>query len=299
MAYPASHSSRPLILLELLFASALWGFGFVATRWALESYGPLWIQAIRSFVVVVVALPFFFGGRRPFKLPPLSQFYLAATPGLFLGASLIFQTYGLKYTTVTKSGFITCLYVVFVPLFETTFRKQSVRPWHLLFVFVALLGTGFMSGVESGDWNVGDLMTLACSLCAAVQIISLGALAGRMGSSFQFNVFQSFWAGLIPLCLAVPLEPIHWFPIQPLAAAGIVFLAVGSSLIGFMIQIRAQKVISPSVVSVFLLLEGPFAALFAFLLFGEHMNPIQWVGALLIFVAAMGTALLSRSKMVH
>ncbi len=296
MDFSRTTGSQILALLELLLSSLLWGFGFVATRWALEGYGPLWMQSLRFFLVFLIALPFLLMAKTGRKGSRRSQFYLAATPGLFLGATLIFQTYGLKYTTVTKSSFITTLYVVFVPLFEATFRRQKIQGWHLVFVLLALVGTALMSELQGGDWNVGDLLTLACSLCAAIQIISLGVLANRMESSFQFNVYQSLWAGLIPLCLALGVEPIHWFPIKPLAALGIGFLAIGSSLIGFMIQIRAQKVIPPSVVSVFFLLESPFAAFFAFLFFGEHLSLHQWGGAFLIFVSALGTALLSHSR---
>jgi len=270
-------------------ASTLWGFGFIATRWAMESLSPVWLQVVRYGIVVVLALPFYLWLK---KTPPARAMRIAAVPGISLGLTLLFQTYGLKYTTITKSGFLTTLYVIIVPLLETLIRRQIPTWRHIFCVLLALVGTALMTGMGAlGDsaWNVGDLLTIAAAFCAAVQILSLGRLASQL-PSFEFNFFQSLWSGIIPLILVLGGEPApHLSSISAVSVAGLLFLALGSTLLGFQIQIRAQRVISPSIASFFFLLESPVAALFAAWFYAERLTPPQWLGAALIFLATAGS----------
>ncbi len=281
---------------ELTFASALWGFGFIATRWGMEGLGPVWLQAVRYALVVSLAFPFWYFRKN--RKPAAQALRIAAVPGIALGLTLLFQTYGLQYTTVTKSGFLTTLYVIIVPLIETIVRRKAPQWRHISCVFLALIGTAFMTGMGPGAlgqeagmaaWNVGDLLTLACAMCAAVQILALGRLASQLGP-FEFNFFQSVWSGLIPVALALGwTAPPSMTAVTSTTVAGVLFLALGSTLLGFHIQIRAQRVISPSLASFFFLLESPFAALFAAYFFGERLSSTQWMGAALIFFATAGS----------
>lgn len=277
-----------LALIELLFAAMLWGFGFIATRWALVGFSPLWLTAIRFMIVCFFALPLLF--KLPIKkfIPQMKQ---AFWPGIFLGLTLIFQTWGLQYTSVTKSGFITCLYIVMIPITESFLLKQHVSRRHYFFVFLALLGTALISQLDSGDLNFGDFLTFICAILATLQIISIEKVAKKIESPFRFNLFQSFWAGLFPLILAVFFEPLHFEKINSIAIIGMLFLSLCSTMIAFLIQIRTQKILSPSLVSMLFLLESPFAAFFAYFIFGEILSLTQWIGASIIFMSAFGTLL--------
>ena len=93
-------------LMELLLAGVIWGFGFIATIWALPGIGPIWMTSIR-FAMAIVFLDF---GFRLFGRPLMYSrraFFQTLWPGVFLFALLTFQTWGLKYTSATRSGFIT------------------------------------------------------------------------------------------------------------------------------------------------------------------------------------------------
>src|SRR5689334_1843453 len=133
---------------ELVLAAGIWGFGFIATRWALHDIGPLWLSALRFLLAAAISLPAM--SAMPSLRPTLtrSQMKLAIGPGLFLGASLILQTVGLVYTTATNSGFITTLYVLFVPVLGWMFLRQRVRRVHGLLVAIALTGTALICQVD-------------------------------------------------------------------------------------------------------------------------------------------------------
>lgn len=284
-----SHPSPKQAVFELLFASSIWGFGFIGTRWGLEFADAFWLNTIRFYLAFLFALPIILAVpqlRRSFNR---QQFFLAAWPGLFLGSALILQTYGLHFTTVTKSGFITVLYIVFVPFLERLVLKTRIKFQHFIFVLIALVGSALICDLETSSWNLGDLLTLFCSICAASQIVSLEKHSTKIASAFVFNVFQTFWAGVLPLILAILFEAPPRFPISERAALSILSLSLASTLLAFLIQVRSQKVLNSSTVSMLFLLESPFAALFAYLLLGEVLSVPQWLGALLILGGALGS----------
>lgn len=109
---------------ELIFAGVLWGFGFVATLWALRAFTPVETLVYRFILAGLIGEVLFLIFKGP-RFSSLRTEVMRALPaGLLLGAMLLLQTIGLKYTTATKSGFLTSLYVILVPLFNTLFFKS-------------------------------------------------------------------------------------------------------------------------------------------------------------------------------
>lgn len=302
-------SEKSSAAMELCFAGALWGFGFVATIWSLRAMGPLAITGWRFAVAALIG--FVIVGLRPSLRRHLSmaQFRLALTPGLLLSLTLILQTWGLRYTTATKSGFITTLYVLLVPVLERLWLKRNLPRFHFIYVTLALIGVALICDIQSSfwatfanasassgggapgadhlTWNFGDLLTFICAITAAVHIIWFGRIHKRIGHAFVFNNFQSLWAAVLPLVASFALEPVPRPALADLSLAGFIMLAIGSTLVAFALQIRAQKIIAPSMVSLLFLLESPFATLFAITILGEHLRTTQWVGAGLILSAAV------------
>jgi drug/metabolite transporter (DMT)-like permease len=273
---------------ELIISGAIWGFGFIATMFALKDMGPLTMVVVRFVIAVAVTLPFLYFSTSLRSVKHWAALKMAFWPGMMLALLMILQTWGLKYTSPTKSSFITTLYIVFVPLIESLFLKRRVVLSHYIFVVVALVGTGFICNFHAGDWNLGDLLTLGCSLAAAFHIIFVGHVSHRIDSSVVFNTYQSFWAILLPAMFLILFpEELKW-PWSPVGLFGLAWLVFGSTIVAFMLQIRAQKVLSPSLASLLFLLESPFAAFFAFVILDDRLSAIQWLGAVLITIAAFG-----------
>jgi drug/metabolite transporter (DMT)-like permease len=294
--------ARAFAVLELVFAASFWGFGFIAAIWALGAMGPLaitgWRFALASLtgLLICLATP---GLRRHLTR---KSFFLAAIPGFCLSLTLVLQTWGLRTTTATKSGFITCLYVLIVPLLEQAFFKRKIHRLHFLFVLIALGGTALICGFQphtlvAGDWNFGDFLTLLCAVAASFHILVLGVVSTRAESSFVFNLCQSIWAGALPLALSFIFEPAIKWPVTGKPLIGLLALAYGSTLIAFSLQIRAQKKISPSIASLLFLLESPFATLYAIYFLGESLTTLQWAGAGLIMIAVIASTFASSELM--
>lgn len=281
----------------MIIAGALWGFGFVATIWSLKAYTPqetlFWRFTIATLAGMILSLGLI-KNSRTWK----GDLRLALPAGVILMVLLILQTIGLQYTTATKSGFLTCLYVILVPIFHSVFGKKlpSITTW--MWVLAALGGTYLLVGGNLGTLNQGDLWTIGSAFGSSAHIIYIGSISSRVKNSFLFNNFQSMW------CL-VALTPI-WLYTKPaiqttvgfLPIAGLLFLGLGASLVAFALQIRAQKALSDTTASMLFLLESPFAALFGYLLLSEWLDIPQTLGAVLIIAAATGQILTDKTKKI-
>ncbi|BEV68846.1 hypothetical protein Bb109J_c2266 [Bdellovibrio bacteriovorus] len=273
--------------LELIFAGVLWGFGFVATVWALEAFTPVETLFFRFVIASVMGEILYLLIKGPNFTSLREEIFRALPAGLLLGGMLLLQTIGLKYTTATKSGFLTSLYVILVPLFNAWFFKSSGNWKNYALTVLALLGTFILVDANLSGINSGDLWTLGCSVFAAFHIIYIGKISNKVGNAFRFNNFQSAWCLLALTPLLLTQERSNWVVTDYKPILGILCLGLGSSIIAFYLQIRTQKVLSDSTASMLFLLESPFAALFGFLILSERLSWFQISGAVIIMIASV------------
>lgn len=280
--------SRRRAIVELVAAATIWGFGFIAVRWSLDGLGALWIVALRFLIAFALTAPVLLSIPKARAAMTRRQLLLALVPGLLLCTTLVLQTFGLRYTSATNSGFITCLYVLFVPPLARVVLKEPLSLANAALVAVALVGTALICNVQSLVLNVGDLLTLGCAVAAAGHIIALARIARHLESPLAFNALQSVCAGTVALGFALALEPFPAWPMPAHALVGFGFTVVISTILAFLMQVRAQSVLPAHLASILFLLESPFAAVFAFFLLGERLAPLQWSGAALILAASIG-----------
>lgn len=285
--------SHQRAILELIFAGSLWGFGFVATVWALKIMSPSEVLVIRFFLAFLVGefIHFFIYRHKKEKKQIDNGFWGA---GFFLAGNLFFQTIGLQYTTATNSAFLTCLYVVLVPLISAFLLKQKIKARVFFHVFIALVGSFLLMNTFQVQLNLGDLWTIACAFWAAGHILYIGHVTKNVKDSFRFNNLQSLAAFLFltPMLLLQPkIIHLNWDLVDNhtlmLAVLGIFIVACGSSLLAFFIQVRTQKYLNPSTASMLFLLESPIALFFGYLFLNERLGGIQIFGCSLIILAAI------------
>ncbi len=280
-------------IFELIIAALFWGFGFVAVVWALEAMTASEITWMRFAIAFAIGLPLvLIGGMKHWRETLTLSFW----PAVCLIGTLFFQSWGLKYTTATKSGFITTLYVVFVPILESVLLKRGLPLGLWLCVAGALIGTILIVDLGFSTINVGDLLTFVCALFATAQIYSLGLISPRVRQPFFFNITQSLWGTV--LLLPLVLNSKFWTQPELLIEApikvwvGMFSLAIGSTVIAFYLQVRAQAKLSPTVSSLLFLLESPFAMLLSIYFLGESLGFLESVGAALIFASAAAASML-------
>ena len=273
----------------LLFATVIWGSAFIAQSVGMDLIGPFTFQTARCGLAVVFLFPLSYLFEKEKKTfltkwldPKLWKTGFVCGLALFAAAGL--QQMGLVHTTAGKSGFITAMYIVLVPILGVFLKQMPpVSAWFS--VLLAVAGLYLLSCVGVTEINIGDLMTLGCAFFFAVQITLVDRLAGNL-DGIRLNCVQSLVCALLSAVAMVLTEEPDMTNILrcwlPLRYAGILSMGVAYSL-----QIIGQKGLEPTVASLLMSLESVFAVLFAWLLLHEKMASYELLGCGLVFAAVI------------
>lgn len=284
-------------VIALLGATVIWGSAFIAQSVGMDKIGPFTFQAVRCFLAVVFLFPAsaLFSKGKPFWKswadPALWRSGVICGLALFAASSL--QQIGLVYTDAGKAGFLTAMYIVFVP-FLGLFVGQ--RPgWNaLLSLIPAIVGLYLLSCTSVSGINKGDVLLLLCAVAFSVQILLIDRhCAGLDG--LKLNCIQALVVAVLSVPWALLTETVDASLIAscwlPLGYAGILSMGVAYTL-----QIVGQKRVAPSAAALLMSLESVFAALFGWLLLHETMTMAEELGCALVFAAVVISQLPEKKK---
>ncbi len=274
----------------LFYAAAIWGATFFIVKDALGGIDPVAMVAYRFLLAGVIMLALVLVTGRSI----LRDIKQGAGLAIILWLLYIPQTIGLKYTTASNSGFITGLFVIFVPIFIRTWfhGRPTLMEW--LATIVALGGLGFLTGGLT-EINAGDLLTLAAAVTYALHLLYSDRYIKKGADPLVISCQQFLIVGLLSL-LAMAVFGLD-FRIHTTSAGWItVFLAIFPSLTAFVTQMWAQKFTSPVKVSLIFAFEPVFAGIFAWTLGGESFEIHSGLGGLLVFAALIISGLPTPGK---
>ena len=268
--------------LMLLLTAAIWGSAFVAQRVGMNHVGPLTFNGIRFALGALVLVPLM--GWRNGRIPksegtPLSLVYGGLIAGVVLFAGATLQQIGLVYTTAGKAGFITGLYVIFVPILGYFMGlRLGLAGW--AGAGLAAAGLYLLSVTESFTLAPGDFWVLIGAFFWAVHVLVLSRLSPKLdtiklaGAQFTVCAFLSLiGAGLTE---TLTMEGLKGAAI-PILYGGI--LSVGTA---YTLQVVAQKDAPAIHAAIILSLEAVFSAIFGWLILGEVMNNRGITGCVLM-----------------
>ena len=266
--------------LGLVYCAAVWGATFYMVKDALSGVDPVAMVAHRFLLSALLLAPWAL--VRPGRGRHLKESLILAVLLFLLYTT---QTIGLGFTSASNSGFITGLFVIFVPIFLLFFYRKSPTVVQWVSSVLALLGLWMLTGGISSV-NFGDVITLVAAATYAGHLLATDQYV-RADADAVVLAFHQFWmTGLMALvyCLASGRS----LAVTGDSAAGtIAFLAVVPTLSAFFIQMWAQKVTAPVKVSLIFSLEPVFGAVFAWTLGGELFVPARAAGGGLIVAAMM------------
>lgn len=270
--------------IALVYATIAWGSTFILVKNAAAETGPLTLVAYRFGIAG--ALMFIFLLLR--KESPFLHLRFGVNLGILLALLYITQTVGLTYTTATNSGFITGLFVAFLPLFIFLIEKKRPIFRDLLVVTLSLVGLWFLTGGIRGG-NYGDLLTVFAAAAYAAYI-PLADLYLKNGANPLALIAQSFLTtSILSFFGAIVLGESFLYGNRS-AWSAVLFLALVPSLSAYLAQFFAQRYILPLAVGAIFLLEPVFATVFSVFWGGETLHAAQLLGGLII-LAAMATSL--------
>jgi drug/metabolite transporter (DMT)-like permease len=283
----------------LLAAAAIWGFTFVAQRVGMEHVEPFTFIAVRFLVGSIFLLPFVHiisRRNKDVKLRAHKKSYFlwcsAAGAFLFLGAS--FQQYGLVYTTAGKAGFITCLYVIIVPILGLIWgHKTGWGTW--VGVVLAIAGLYLLSIKESFEVDPGDMMVFIGAFFWAGHVLIIAKLS-KMFDAIKVALLQYIVCCVLGFVMAIATEAIVLENILD-ALVPILYAGIMSTGIAFTLQVIGQRYAHPTHASILMSMETVFAALGGWLILGEMMSGRNFAGCVLMLGGMIISQIHSRMQM--
>ena len=285
--------------LLLLLCAFLWGSTFVAQSEGMNHIEPFTYLCCRSvvgFLFLSALMPAFDRARKTDRAELRLRRPLLLRAGLVCGTVLFcasaFQQFGICYTTVGKSGFVTSMYILLVPLFGLLLGKRVPRTVWLCIV-MAVAGLYLLCINESLSVNRGDLLTLICAACFSAHILVIDhykALDGIRLSRLQFAVAAIFSGAAMLIFEAPSWDAIVrcWLPI--------LYAGVLSSGVAYTLQIIAQKHANPTVASIAMSMESVFSVLSGWVVLGQGLTLREGAGCLLMFAAIIFAQLPPRRR---
>ena len=278
--------------LGILFVTLIWGFSYVVTKTAMEAITPLWFAFIRLGTAALLLLLLDVSSWRQLTRRCWRDGLVVGIP---VGLAECFQIVGLNNTTASNSAFITGFYVVLVPIIGW-FITRRLSGRHLLIAIVALISTAAFSLDGNLQFASGDLWTLACAVCFAVQYNMLGIHAPKY-SGMLFTAVQLAVAAVVSLIAACCFEPLPTAAsFTPRVIWSLLFSIVGVIAVGYTIQTEAQKVLPATTASVLFTAECIFGALCGILFLGDRFIVRQVIGGV-VMIACMVCSILLAEQM--
>ncbi len=262
----------------LFYASFVWGATFLIVKEALAGVDAVTMVGYRFLIAGLILLIWLLAKKQPILRDLKQGAMLAAV----LFALYIPQTVGLKYTTAANSGFITGLFVLWVPIFLITLFKRKPTVMEIIASFVSLIGLWILTG-GLRQINYGDALTLIAAMAYALHLLLSDKYIKAGVDPLIVSCQQFLLIGIASVLvsattgrsLAVADSPTWW---------AIIFLALFPTLSAFVIQMFAQRHTSPLRVSLIFATEPVFAALFAWTLGGELFTFNGALGGLFIVI---------------
>ncbi|WP_277048163.1 DMT family transporter [Solobacterium moorei] len=290
--------------LLLILASIIWGCAFVAQNVGMNYIGPWTFSTIRFLIAgfsLLAIIPILDKKRthviRPKTKEEKMKLLLGSVLcGLALSIGSIVQQIAMLTVPVAKAGFLTTLYVLFVPMITLLFGKKiPLKVW--IGIAMALFGLYLLSMAGNLAIGIGEILLILAAFLFAIHIIIIGYFSTRV-DPVRLSCGQLLIGGFATV---IPMIVIEKPTIGSILAAYIPLLYTGifSSCVAYTLQIFAQKEANPTIAGMLLSLESVFAALAGYLILHQVLNTRELIGCVVIFIAIVIAQLPDRRDMVN
>ena len=288
--------SKSVSLLSALLCTFIWGTTFIAQDTGMDNIGPFTFNAVRFFVGFMAILPLalLFETKKlklEFKIGYQSFFILSFLIGLslFLGSAL--QQVALLYTDVANAAFFTIFYVPMVPIIIFMFKRDSLH-WSVWpSVILCLIGGYLLTNFYDATVRLGDTLVILGALFWSTHIIFTGMIVKTYNLPLTLGAIQTLLVALFSLIISLFYEE---FVIENIfnEIDSILYAGILSGGFAFVLQIYAQKNITPAPAAIIFSLEGVFATIAAWLLLSQILDFNNLLGCFFILCGVLISQLL-------
>lgn len=301
---------KPKNAFLLFMAAFIWGIAFVAQSSAAAYIRPFTFNGIRCLIGGLTLLPlvFIMQFQKHKTLPPGESFDKnrlfspedlknGLTGGLCCGICLCLgstlQQFGIEQTTVGKAGFITALYIVFVPIVSALFLRKKIALPVALSVILGLAGLFLLCMSEQFSIGKGDFYVLLCSFAFTAHILVIDHFSAK-ADGVLLSCIQFLTCGIISLPFIFFMEKPQWNQIFS-AKIPILYAGILSCGVAYTLQIVGQKNTNPTIASLILSLESVVSVLAGWILLKQTLSGREIAGCIVMFGAIIIAQLPSQS----
>lgn len=292
--YNIGMNKRVLSNTALFLTALIWGVSFVAQKTGMDYVGAFSFNFARSILGGLSLIPLIFivkflkEDKRPAKLKHLQHIELLKAGiccGLALFCAMSIQQYSMIEASAGKAGFISSLYIIYVPLISMFFGQKLPNNVKIS-VGLALLGLYLLCfKPDTGGFGIYDVLLLIGAFFYGVHILVVNHFSRHVDAA-KISCIQFFVVGILSLPFMLIFENPHWAGFiagrVPIFYAGVLTCGVAYTL-----QIFGQKYTPPVVASLILCLESVFAVAGGALLLQETMTPKETLGCLFMISAVI------------
>ena len=292
--------SKTVSLLSALLCTFIWGTTFIAQDTGMDDIGPFTFNSVRFFVGFLAILPLVlvFEIKKikseleiDFKTFAVLSFLIGLS--LFLGSAL--QQVALLYTDVANAAFFTIFYVPMVPIIIFLFKKKSIH-WSVWpSVILCLIGGYLLTNFYDAIVRLGDTLVILGALFWSTHIIFTGIIVTKYNLPLTLGAIQTLIVALFSLIIGLIYEEFIFENILK-EMNSILYAGILSGGFAFVLQIYAQKNISPAPAAIIFSLEGVFATLAAWFLLDQILGINNLIGCFFILCGVLLSQLLQKKK---
>jgi drug/metabolite transporter (DMT)-like permease len=292
--------SKTVSLLSALLCTFIWGTTFIAQDTGMDDIGPFTFNSVRFFVgfLAIVPLVFLFELKK-FKSEFQLDFKTFATLSFLIGLSLFLgsalQQVALLYTDVANAAFFTIFYVPMVPIIIFLFKKRSIH-WSVWpSVVLCLIGGYLLTNFHDATVRLGDTLVILGALFWSTHIIFTGIIVTKYNLPLTLGAIQTFLVALFSFIIGFIYEE---FIIENILNEidSILYAGILSGGFAFVLQIYAQKNITPAPAAIIFSLEGVFATIAAWFLLNQILGINNLFGCFFILCGVLLSQLLPLMK---
>ena len=288
--------SKTISLLSALLCTFIWGTTFIAQDTGMDNIGPFTFNAVRFFIgfLAITPLVMMFELKK-FKSELKSDFktFINLTfligLSLFLGSAL--QQIALLYTDVANAAFFTIFYVPMVPIIIFLFKKTSIH-WSVWpSVVLCLIGGYLLTNFYDATVRLGDSLVILGALFWSTHIIFTGIIVKKYDLPLTLGAAQTLIVALFSSIIALIYEEFIYLDIMK-EINSILYAGILSGGFAFVLQIYAQKNISPAPAAIIFSLEGVFATIAAWYILNQVLDINNLLGCFFILCGVLLSQLL-------
>ena len=292
--------SKTVSLLSALLCTFIWGTTFIAQDTGMDDIGPFTFNSVRFFVgfLAIVPLVFLFELKK-FKSEFQLDFKTFATLSFLIGLSLFLgsalQQVALLYTDVANAAFFTIFYVPMVPIIIFLFKKRSIH-WSVWpSVVLCLIGGYLLTNFHDATVRLGDTLVILGALFWSTHIIFTGIIVTKYNLPLTLGAIQTLLVALFSFIIGFIYEE---FIIENILneIGSILYAGILSGGFAFVLQIYAQKNITPAPAAIIFSLEGVFATIAAWFLLNQILGINNLFGCFFILCGVLLSQLLPLMK---